>query len=31
MQNRAELGVDDAFIKKLTKLQDSYVQWRLGN
>lgn len=31
MQNRAALQVDEAFIKKLTKLQDSYVQWRLGN
>ncbi len=31
LQNRTALGIDQDFIKKLTVLQDSYIQWRLGN
>lgn len=31
LQNRTELKVDQDFIKQLTRLQDHYVQWRLGN
>lgn len=31
MQRRQELAVAPDFIKELTRLQDTYVQWRLGN
>lgn len=31
LQHRTELGVDQDLIKKLTALQDNYIQWRLGN
>ena len=30
IQRRSELEVQPEFIKHLTKLQDSYIQWRLG-
>jgi hypothetical protein len=30
MQHRAQLGVDEAFIKQLTQLQDKFIQWRIG-